>query len=116
MNIDPLVEDVLLSGSGDWVGIWELPYLARSALGVVGADAARVAVMEAIRALVSQGLMQIGDVDESGFVPWETDLEDALRKIELEWSLLNREPSLGEIGWLNITAKGEDLARRTSEG
>lgn len=115
MNIDPLVKEVLLSGADDWVGIWELPYLARAALGGVGTDAARVAVMEVIRALLSQGLMEVGDVNECGFVRWETELDDAIRRIEREWTLLRREPSLGEIGWLNITAKGEDLARCVSE-
>jgi hypothetical protein len=48
--------------------------------------------------------MQVGYPAPDGrhFVPWELRADQALSRIEKEWSTLGREPDIGEVAWFTI--------------
>jgi hypothetical protein len=45
--------------------------------------------------------MQVGQPAPDGrhFVPWDLPPDQAVKRIEQEWAVLGREPTIGEIAW-----------------
>jgi len=110
VNTDAMLDDLLVSGPDDWVMACEVAWVARSKGGARSSDAIRELSVELIRELLDRGLMTIGDVTESGFHAWELSTAEALDHVDAEWRMLSREPSLGDICWLQLTEKGEARA------
>ena len=54
-----------------------------------------------------EGLVGVGDVTAEGFRPWNLSMDEALKRIEHEWTSLGRWPQIGEICWLSNTEKGD---------
>lgn len=106
MGIEKVIEQVLEHGEEDWVPICAIPYFARSAFGELSSEDVRDVSIRAIRALLEGELAQVGDLTKAGFVPWELDVDSAVREIEHEWIELGHEPGLGELPWLDVTGKG----------
>lgn len=107
IDVNMMIDEVLALGADDWVGIWELPWVAKSICGAETPADVRDGSLEAIRRMVIEGRVQIGDVTEGGFVPWPLGIDDQLARVEREWRDLPGEPSLGDIGWLNVTETGD---------
>ena len=61
--------------------------------------------------LLMNGLMEAGDVTDTGFIPWPVDPTEALSIIKAEWRKLDELPNLGDVCWLNNTALGDELGR-----
>ncbi|MDB4946733.1 MAG: uncharacterized protein JWP97_6267 [Labilithrix sp.] len=67
-------------------------------------EEAKVATLEVVRDVLSGEEVIVGEFREEGgetssFVPWQTSVTDAVRRIGAEWGVLGRDPSLGEIAW-----------------
>jgi hypothetical protein len=101
MDLTPLVAAILESASDDWVGLWELPYLARSVGGAASKEQERQMSLEAIRVLLEDHGAQVGDVTiAQGFVGWPLDSDAVVERIDREWRELKRHPQMGEVGWI----------------
>ncbi len=69
---------------------------------------------ETIRTVLREGLMTAGDVTHAGFCPWNISGEQAIERIERDWTALGRGPNLGEICWLSNTPAGDARAKSSS--
>ena len=82
----------------DYVGLWVV------ATEVIEAGVSESCVIEVsinvVRSVLEMGNIRIGQFNESKFVFWDSDFEGSLARVEAEWKLLGRLPSLGEIAWL----------------
>ena len=86
----------------DWLGLWVVVLIARSALGPIGDRELRQSVLKGIGQLLDLDEIELGFPTRDGrFVPWTNAPEDALARIEGEWEALGRDPNIGEIVWLN---------------
>lgn len=56
--------------------------------------------------------MELGDLSKEGFCMWNLPIEECLNRVEREWNALGRNPSLGEICWLQNTDKGNALGEK----
>jgi hypothetical protein len=98
-------DDVLESLAGecqvDHVGLWEIVDAVRFDLGSTNAPETRAMALRLIRSLLSERGMQVGHpaVDGRHFVSWDLSPEQAVSRIENEWSALGREPNIGEVAW-----------------
>jgi hypothetical protein len=84
----------------DHVGLWEVVRAARLDLGALTAADTHATTLRLVRSLLDRGML-VGypAADGVGFVPWGLSAESAVRRIEQEWSVLGRDPNIGEVAW-----------------
>jgi hypothetical protein len=105
---DSVREEILRSGADDYVGLWEAARTARE-FGIVRSETEiSAAVIEAIGTLIKEGHVEIGDLDRAGFRPWSPQSAEVITwRIQDAWTRLGRDPDIGEICWMRLTASGE---------
>ncbi|HEX6677553.1 MAG TPA: hypothetical protein VF486_21325 [Actinomycetes bacterium] len=107
--IEALARDILRAGRDDWVPLAAVDGYARQ-LGAETDEQARGIGMAAIRELVTADLVELGDVTDGGFFPWDLPAEVALERIEGAWHGPDRN-EWGFACWLRNTPHGDELAR-----
>jgi len=110
MNLQACLEDLLIRGLDDWIQAAEVASVVRMMMGAESSQVIRELSLQLIQTLLEEGLVEIGTVEEGGFEPWGLPTEKAMRRIERHWSARPSGPGLGEVCWLNLTAKGQTLA------
>jgi hypothetical protein len=119
MNLNACINEILISGLDDWVDAAEVAFVAKSIGGAEGDTENRALSVRVIRDLIMEGLVDVGDVTTEGFRPWNLSVDEALKRIEHEWTSLGRWPQIGEICWLSNTEKGDmqanDIRKLKSE-
>ncbi len=103
-------EEILARGEDDWVQFFEVYELAKKWAEIHSANA-RTETVRLLRSLLSQRLVQIGDVTEEGFVLWELNDDEVIARVIDRWDNLKERPSLGDVCWLSNTARGDARAR-----
>jgi hypothetical protein len=112
MAADALIDELLARGADDWVTAAEVAWIARS-VGDASTDGDVLEVsVDVIRAVLTDGLMDAGDVTDGGFFEWGLSPAESVRRIEQAWLLLGRLPNLGEVCWLSNTTAGQARAER----
>ena len=114
-TLDDVRASVLEHGTIDWVGLWVFPLTIREDLGV-NEEESRKLTIQLARGLLEDGLFEVGDIDweKKRFVSWRLDPEEAITRIDEEWTQLGKEPGLSEIAWFAITEKGKTVAQSES--
>jgi hypothetical protein len=101
MTPDDVLDSLAEECHADHVGLWEIVDAVRFDLGSTEASETRDLTLRLIRSLVCERGMQVGHPAPDGrqFVPWDLPPEQAICRIEKEWSALGREPKIGEVVW-----------------
>jgi hypothetical protein len=101
--LDSLVEECHV----DHVGLWEVVNAAHFDLGAEDAAQTRDMTLSLVRGRLCERRMLVGFPAEDGqhFDPWNLPSEQAIRRIEEEWTALGREPDIGEVAW--FTSEGD---------
>jgi hypothetical protein len=114
---------VLVEGLDDYVGLWRLASEARDSTPDASHGTLRRAIIDLIRPLLLNGLIEAGHLaGDGGFVPWSRQGLDALNQIERSWRSLKRDPTIGygddpglpDDCWFKNTAAGDAYARRVA--
>jgi hypothetical protein len=122
VNTQECIDDLLMRGCDDWVDVAEVISVAKFTGHARSAEEVRDLSLKLIREVVQQGLMEIGDLPDQGrcLKLWPIAPQQCLDRMEREWDALGRNPSLGEICWLQNTDKGntlgEQLLKRRNAG
>jgi hypothetical protein len=83
----------------DYVGLWSLVWHIRRA-GMMDDSAVIQAALSVLLPLLLGGQIIAGQFeDKTKFQEWNLRPPEVIRKIESEWRMLGRDPSLGEIAW-----------------
>jgi hypothetical protein len=106
-------DDVVLSGINDWVGLWEVVRSVQQYVEptIAAADEVQDLVILVIEKLLAEHLVEIGDLHGLDFHPWSISDREALTRVRTAWHALGRDPSIGEVCWLNNTDQGDALAQ-----
>jgi hypothetical protein len=106
---EDLMAAILEEGLADHVGLWEIVRAVREDLGVRDWDEVRRVTLQLVWSLLRDRGMIAGrpSLDWRGFIPWQLTAEESVRRIEEEWTVLGRDPSLWEIVWFDAPAEGE---------
>jgi hypothetical protein len=101
MTADDALESLVEECREDHVGLWRLVRTVRHDLGASGAQDIRAVTLRLVRGLLQQPGIQVGHPAPDGrhFLPWGLPAEQALSRIEREWTALGREPGIGEVAW-----------------
>jgi hypothetical protein len=103
MSDDPYWQVVLDHCADEYTGLWLAVAELRMASG--GAIDFR-RILDILYGLLSSGLLQAGiPTLDGGFEPWLLAPEEVLARIEDEWTLLGRDPDIGEIVWFTMSEK-----------
>ncbi len=101
MTPDEVLESLIEECDRDHVGLWEIVNAVRLDLGSKGSQETRALALQLVRRLLSERGMRVGHPapDGRGFVSWDLPPDQAVRRIEQEWTSLGREPNIGEVAW-----------------
>jgi hypothetical protein len=105
-----LIDEVLVRGADDWVMAAEVAWLARSVGGASTDGEVLDVSVDLIRTVLTEGLMEVGDVTDGGFFAWGLPVAEAVQRIEDAWRGLGHSPNLGEVCWLSNTPTGQARA------
>lgn len=107
--------EVLIRGLSDWVPLQRVHYhVAAQQPGEPLATTQR-RVLELIRALVSDGLAELGNLEGAfgRFEAWPAPLDESLQRIERVYvERFDEETIWPWYAWLNLTAAGDAAARQ----
>ncbi len=96
---DPLLESLVASADDGAIGFWLIVSVIKSVKGQIAEasdDDARVATLALVREALRRRVLVVGTM-EGQFDAWHVSPDDAIERIEREWSELGRDPIPGEI-------------------
>lgn len=111
-DLGPMMDELVIRGTDDWVMAAEVAHIARSMGRALGAESIRGLSIILIGRLLEDGLMEIGEVSDGGFFEWGLPIDEAIERADRAWNDLGRPPNLGEVCWLANTGKGTLLAEQ----
>lgn len=108
-ELDELVDEILAEGLDDWVMLISIVRSAESRRSL-DQEAARKLAMDLVAELVEGGWMVPGDLEGTGFRPWELAPADAVARIAREWDEADGDAMHHVIAWFDNTEKGNSRA------
>ena len=107
MTPDEVLEGLVEECHEDHVGLWEIVNAVKFDLGSGNPTQTRALALQLVRRLLNEPGMQVGHPAPDGrhFVSWGLPPDEAVRRIEQEWSALGREPNIGEVAWFTSVPK-----------
>jgi hypothetical protein len=108
-------DEALTRGLIDWVPLQRLHY--HTTQDHPGEPVAMIQqrVLDLIRALVDEGLVEIGDLDgaDDRFAAWTTPLDESIARIASVYvDGFDEDTVWPWYAWLNLTAKGDTVAEQ----
>jgi hypothetical protein len=113
MTLDDILESLVEECHEDHVGLWRIVNAVRLDLGSRNPIETRTMTLRLIRSLLEERGIQVGHPAPDGqhFITWDLPPDQALSRIEKEWSALGREPNIGEIAWFTSALEPPNKAR-----
>ena len=112
MRFQACIEDLLIRGLDDWIQASEVASVSFEIGGAQSHGMRRELSLRLIRKLLEDGSAEAGMVyEKEGFVPWGIPVDDALQRIESDWTTRPTGPGLGEVCWLSLTERGNAQAQ-----
>jgi hypothetical protein len=101
MTAEDVLESLAEECHEDHVGLWRIVNAVRFDLGAAKPSEIRELTLRLIRNLLHERRMQVGHPAPDGrhFIAWSLSPEQAISRIEQEWSSLGRDPDIGEVAW-----------------
>ena len=101
MTPDDVLESLVEECHADHVGLWEVVNAVHFDLGLTDPSQTRALTLRLVQRLVHERGIQVGHPTPDGrhFVSWGLPPDQAVSRIEREWSALGREPDIGEVAW-----------------
>jgi hypothetical protein len=104
-------DEVLIRGLVDYIGFWEVLRISRRTLPDLDNESRRIMILDAILDLIEANHVALGAPTRAGeFVEWKMNPEEAIEEVSTKWSLLGRDPNVGEVVWLRLTEAGKKEA------
>ena len=94
-----LLEELICDAQVDELGLWCIIVLLREHEGLSDAAERRKVTMTVVRQLLDSGRVNAGyyNPDGSGVLLWDLPTPQIISRINSEWDMLGRDPTIGEI-------------------
>jgi hypothetical protein len=114
MTPDDVLDSLAEECQTDHLGLWEIVDAVRLDLGTTTAPEVRAVTLRLVHRLLSERQMQVGHPAPDGrhFISWGLSPDQAVSRIEKEWSNLGREPNIGELAWFTSVDQASDKPRQ----
>jgi hypothetical protein len=108
MSSEDVLDSLIEECHEDHVGLWRIVNAVRFDLGSTNPLDTRALTLRLVRSLLQEHGIQVGQPAPDGrhFIPWDLPTDQALNRIEKEWSALGREPDIGEVAWFTSAPSG----------
>lgn len=106
MNVRAMVHEILREGLDDWVPVDVLVHLSLQFSREAGVSQ-RVLFREVLQFILSNGLMTVGEIGESGYEAWDLRQDEVISEVLRRLDELNWNPQGGAC-WLANTQRGDD--------
>ncbi|MFF7634365.1 hypothetical protein ACFZB9_14610 [Kitasatospora sp. NPDC008050] len=103
-DIDGIVREILREGLDDWVPVDTLLWYVRQE-SPAPEESFKATFVETIRYLLSEGLMLVGEIGESGFEPWPGTVSQIIERLVAACDAVSWTP-FGSVCWLSNTSAG----------
>lgn len=105
MTANDVLESLAEECHIDHVGLWEIINAVQFDLDSTNPSETQALTLRLVRSLLQERGMQVGHPAPDGrhFVSWDLPPDQAVSRIEKEWSALGREPNIGEVAWFTST-------------
>jgi hypothetical protein len=132
--VEAIVEAILKSGDGDWVGLWELVHAAEALMPNASDDEKRHFALAGLERVLDLGYAEIGDLrspddwvrtvqgvirrqhlPRPSFEPWHLSNREVVARVESEWIATGHAPNIGDICWLELTREGMAAAKKLND-
>jgi hypothetical protein len=102
--IDKIKRVIVEEAQTDTVGLWSVLWQVKHDVPSLAPDEARQAALTVVREALAVESVVAGefvdqDEDTAAFMSWQVSVDEAMARIEREWTALGREPTLGEVVW-----------------
>jgi hypothetical protein len=114
MSPEDVLESLVEECHEDHVGLWRIINAVRFDVGSNTPRETRALTRALVRSLLEERGMQVGHPAPDGrhFVSWDLPSDQAVSRIDKEWSALGHEPDIGDVAW--FTSPQEPPNRFTS--
>jgi hypothetical protein len=101
MTPEDVLESLTEECYEDHVGLWRIVNAVRFDLGSASPSETRELTLRLVECLLGERGMEVGQPAPNGrqFISWGLTPQQALSRIEQEWSALGRDPNIGEVAW-----------------
>src|SRR5207245_3328951 len=115
VKLEDLLQSLLEECRDDHVGLWRIVKAVRLDLGCRTPIEIRTMTVGLIRRLLEEHGALVGHPTADGreFVPWNLPPDQAVSRIEKEWSALGRDPNIGDVAWFTSTDSKAAAGSRT---
>jgi hypothetical protein len=98
-TLEQLSQELVTEACRDEVGLWLIVRAVRDDLLVQAPEDVKATCLEVVRRMLESRRVEAGHYkpDGSGVVRWKSPTSSVLSKISAEWTLLGREPDIGEV-------------------
>lgn len=104
---------ILRHGADDWVGLWVVLRFVRESFPADSSDQEiREETLAVIRELLENGCVRVGrPLIDGSFAGQDGPARHLIAELDAEWQELGRDPTIGDIAWLENTERGDQAAR-----
>lgn len=78
-------------------------------------DQVMASALQLLDRLLTDGLIRVGDMTETGFSPWSTSTDATLVRIRTSWLTLDRQVGPGDVCWIEATPDGRAMGEAVLE-
>jgi hypothetical protein len=100
--------EILMSGVDDWLHIPEVLSFVREAFPETDEPQALPLAIRAIEELLSQGLVEVGEIVDHEFVPWPGTVDEVKSRIDGAARKACFPISFGDLFWVRNTPRGTE--------
>ncbi|WP_155984812.1 hypothetical protein [Saccharomonospora piscinae] len=110
VDLEKIKKVILVDGLVDWVSIISPLFAARQILGGAGEREALPLAIQAVKELLREGLILVGETSRRGFEPWTGSLASIEQRLDWEAKNIEFPVRFGDICWIDNTERGEQMA------
>jgi hypothetical protein len=105
-ELDRLLQEIIVECEEDHVGLWSVVHGVHWELSEKDPIKVKQLTMKLVEGMLNHPGMAAGfpTDDGKGFTPWSLTKGEILSRVNHEWDIMGREPTLGEIVWFTITS------------
>ncbi len=108
-------EEILVRAVDQRLDFLQVLYIAdRSARGL-DRDQVMASALQLLDRLLTDGLIRVGDMAQTGFTPWSTSTDAILVRIRTSWLTLDRQVGPGDVCWIEATPDGRATGKAVLE-
>ena len=108
-------DEILARVAHQWLDFRQvLDIVDRSARGL-DRDQVMASALQLLDRLLTDGLIRVGDMTETGFSPWSTSTDATLVRIRTSWLTLDRQVGPGDVCWIEATPDGRAMGEAVLE-